>query len=51
LGETYDPIALEGLGIDDDESDPNLARHWYLRGIAAGDLDALKRLQALAERK
>ncbi len=51
LGETYDPIALEGLGIDDAQSDPNLARHWYLRGIAAGDLDALKRLQALSKRK
>ncbi|HMB75613.1 MAG TPA: ATP-binding protein, partial [Kiloniellaceae bacterium] len=42
MGTTYDPQELARLGIAAEEGDSNLARHWYLRGVAAGDLEAMK---------
>jgi TPR repeat protein len=47
LGMTYDPLEYKRLGLSATGADPELARHWYLRGIAAGDEQAVVRLEAL----
>lgn len=47
LGTTYDPLEYKRLGLGATGVDPELARHWYLRGIAAGDQRAVARLEAL----
>jgi type II secretory pathway predicted ATPase ExeA len=47
LGMTYDPLEYKRLGLSATGADPELARHWYLRGIAAGDGRAVVRLEAL----
>jgi type II secretory pathway predicted ATPase ExeA len=47
LGTTYDPLEYKRLGLGATGADPELARHWYLRGIAAGDQRAVARLEAL----
>ena len=47
---TYDPIALEKLGIQGFASDIAAARIWYERAKESGSAEAMRRLEMLASR-
>jgi hypothetical protein len=50
LAGTYDPIALEKLGIQGFASDIAAARTWYERAREFGSAEAMRRLEMLASR-
>ena len=50
MGLTYDPNEYKKQGLSVSAADADLARHWYLRGIAAGDSKAADYLSALGRR-
>ena len=50
VGLTYDPNEFKKLGIGVGGANEKMARHWYLRGIAAGDSEAAHHLSALGKK-
>jgi len=51
LAATYDPIALDDIGIRGAFADPAIARTWYERAKAFGSPEAPHRLELLASRE
>lgn len=51
LGASYDPIALEKLGVYGIAADIATARSWYERAVQLGSAEAPRRLDLLASRK
>jgi TPR repeat protein len=50
LGRLYDPAYLKQTALGGIDPDPALARHWYGRAVAMGDVAAIPLLEALALR-
>jgi len=50
LGRLYDPIYIERTAMGGIDPDLALARHWYERAVAMGDVEAAPLLEALALR-
>ncbi len=50
LGATYDPVALEKLGVRGALADVAMARMWYDRARELGAPDAQSRIEMLANR-
>jgi hypothetical protein len=50
LGETYDPVMLERLGLRGGVGDIGQARAWYARAQGLGSTEAPRRLKLLANR-
>ena len=48
LASSYDPAALQRLGVYGPVPNPQLARHWYARAVEYGSKDAEARLEILA---
>ena len=47
VGKTYDPVALNQLGIKGFRADPVQAAEWYLKAKKAGDPETVERLEGL----
>ena len=47
VGRTYDPLELDALGLVSVDADQEKARTWYLRGVNAGDPEAVRLWEAL----
>ena len=47
VGKTYDPLALDKLGVKGFRADPVKAAEWYLKAKNAGDPEAAERLDGL----
>jgi TPR repeat protein len=50
LGRLYDPAYLKQTALGGIDPNPVLARHWYERAVAMGDVQAGSLLEALAVR-
>jgi TPR repeat protein len=48
MGKTYDPVALDGLGIKGFRADPVKAMEWYMKAREAG-YETAEHLRALRE--
>ena len=47
VGKTYDPVALDKLGIKGFQTDPAKAAEWYIKAREAGYTEIAEYLQAL----
>jgi len=50
VGKTYDPVALDKLGIKGFQTDPTKAAEWYIKAREAGYTEITEYLQALRNR-
>ena len=50
IAKTYDPLFLEQAGVHGGLGNTAKAMAWYRKGIAAGDLEAVVRLQLLRDK-